>query len=106
MDGPSDVHAVMLSAKLDALAANVASMQAAISEMGKTLITLVRVEERQIDQDEALKAGLMRIDDHDARLRHIESKLPSLIEIRAWAGSVVVSVLGAVAYAVMSGHLH
>lgn len=85
-------------AKLAALAAEVAGMRDAIVRMAQAVETLVKVEVRQVDHGS-------RLDDHETRIRKVEAKTPGLVEMRAWIVGGCAVVVGAIIYAVLSGHL-
>jgi predicted RNase H-like nuclease (RuvC/YqgF family) len=109
MDAITSVEALLLGAKMDAIKDSVTELRGTMGEMTKALNTLIRVEQKQIEHTEDIKRLDNRIDkldaDHEGRLQFLERKMPGLIEMRLWAMSGVMSVVAAVGYAVISGHL-
>lgn len=90
-----------LHVRLAYLAESVDELKTEVSEVNETLKTLIRVEERQTSQAEAIKALNASVDDHETRLQSIEHDVPPLREMRSWvvAAVLVLCIAGAAALA-------
>lgn len=90
-----------LHVRLSYLTSAVDDLKEGLSDVNENLKTLIRVEERQMSQAEAI-SGLQRTStDHEERLQAIEHDVPPLREMRSWvvAAVLVLCIAGAAALA-------
>ena len=89
----------VLAERLEGVRGDISEIKAVVKEMSATMSKLVDVERRQSDQQAMLQK-------HEERLGAIEVRLPGLVEMRAWFIGGMLTVVGAVIWAALSGHIH
>ena len=95
----------VLGAKVDNVVKAVDELKAGLSDVNRTLQTLVRVEARQADQAEALARAFKGIDGHEKRIQLIEVTQPALTETRNWVVGGMVVLVGAMIWGALTGHI-
>lgn len=105
----SDQRLDLLEQRVDHINSNVLRVDNKLDGIAETLMSLARIEERQMATTDRLRQGSETFADHEERLRRveasvpenlhkrlasIETKMPGLVESRGW---VVAGVLGGLA---------
>ena len=112
----TDARVTLLEHQADILAQSAVRMEKKLDDIGSTLQSLVRIEERQISINERLAEGARTMREHEEQLKRIELSIPkelykrlSDIEIampglkegRKWLVAGVLGVLGMVGIALL-----
>lgn len=88
----SDVNAY----RLDVVEKDVSEIKQAIKSIDTSLQVLARLEERHQETREGLNRAFVMLDDHEKRIRGIESEAPTTKLVKTWVFSAVTAVLSVV----------
>jgi hypothetical protein len=70
------------------------TIEDAVKSIADNLSQLTVLEQKHVETREALGRAFLQIDDHDERIRTVETEMPTLKMIRGW---VIAGVIGIVA---------
>lgn len=98
-------EAAVLNTKLDGVQQDVSEIKTNLQDLSKTLLLLVKVEQRQLQQHEQLTHAVRTIEQHDVRLAKLEKDLPQLTELRKWIIAGVSALALAAFAAVIQGKM-
>lgn len=70
------------------------TIEEAVKSIADNLSQLTVLEQKHVETREALGRAFVEINDHDARIRTVETEMPTLKMIRGW---VIAGVIGIVA---------
>jgi len=91
----TSAEAARLDANIVSLAGDMREMREEMRLLREALLTLVRVEQKQVEQHASLERAFKSLAAHEERLQKIERGMPGLMELRAWAIGAIAACLSA-----------
>lgn len=98
--GANEEHKV-LEFRVGALEGAVGEIKQAVKSIDQSLQSLARLETRHAETRDGLSRAFTDIEDHETRLRAVESEMPTMKLTRSWILRAVVVIVGAVCLALL-----
>lgn len=96
----SEEHKV-LEFRVGALEGAVGEIKSAVKSIDQSLQSLARLETRHAETRDGLSRAFTDIEDHEARLRAVESEMPTVKLTRSWTLRAVVGIVVVVCLALL-----